>query len=176
VRFGRGLLHVWQNLAPFRVLPLGDYQDSKISHGLLRIVRKHTDEERGDIIRRLDELVASSAASSYSLWFRNCEHIAFAATRALSRNDSELKLMALQARDPAGPDGRRVEGPGAPSWVSLQVSHVLFTLARFKLQLIGSYCLYRLSLFASDMALVFPWRDEAYPVKVMLLILLLLLL
>ncbi|KAJ1617748.1 hypothetical protein T492DRAFT_1097425 [Pavlovales sp. CCMP2436] len=154
--FGQGLLHVWRNLATFRKLPLADYQDSRHAHGLLRIMRKHTDEERDSIILRLNELVCKH--ESYSLWFRNCEHAAFCATRALSRTDSELKLEPSLSWDGA-------VGPKAPAWISLQVSHVLFTLARFKLQLIGTYALYRLSLFASDMAFFYPWRDEAYAVK-----------
>lgn len=139
-----GLMYLWRNLAPFGKLPLHDYQDSRHAHGLMRIVRHYTDAERDEILKRLDRLLTDY--ESYSLWFRNCEHAANAAT--------------LHGSDAAAPPTS-----GTPAWVSQQVSFVLFTLARFTLQLVGTYCLYRLSLFAGDMALVFPWLDEAYHVK-----------
>lgn len=158
-----GISHLWRNLAPFAKLPLADYQDSRHVHGLLRIVRQYTDAERDEILRRLDGLVCEH--ESYSLWFRNCEHAAFAAT--LSRVNSERALSEKASAPKVAERQPQLSRPasGTPAWVSLQVPHVLFTLARFKLQLIGTYCLYRLSLFAGDMALVFPWLDEAYHVK-----------
>ncbi|KAG8459144.1 hypothetical protein KFE25_002551 [Diacronema lutheri] len=158
----QGVSHLWRNLAPFRKLPLHDYQDARHAHGLLRIVRHSSDAERDEVISRLDVLLAQH--ESYSLWFRNCEHAAFAAT--LSRINSDCNLRGGADGGDAG-CARTSPMPrsSTPFWVSLQVPHVLFTLARFKLQLVGTYCLYRLSLFASDMALVFPWLDEAYHVK-----------
>jgi hypothetical protein len=152
-----GVSHLWRNLAPFKQLPLHDYQDSRHAHGLLRIVRNYDEPERAAIINRLEELL--HRYESYSLWFRNCEHAAFATT--LSRINSSDRLVLRERSD----EHLRPPDSSLSTWVSLQVPHVLFTLARFKLQLVGTYCLYRLSLIASDMALVFPWLDEGYHVK-----------
>jgi hypothetical protein len=150
-----GLLSLWRDIAPYKQIHLSDYQDSRHEHGLLRVVRRYSDDERDAIIARLDELLTKY--ESYSLWFRNCEHVAFATT--LSRISSEHALLREQGSVEKRPNSSHA------TWESLQVPHVLSTLARFKLQLIGTYCLYRLSLFGCDMALVFPWLDEFHHVK-----------
>lgn len=148
-----GFMHLCRNLASFKQLPLHDYSDSRHPHGLLRIVRRYSEAERDEIIRRLAALLENY--ESYHLFFRNCEHVANATT--LSRIGSEHMFRTAGAPSPTSKSRQ--------TWVSPQVPHVLFTLVRFALQLVGAYSLYHLSMHCCDLALVWPWFREAPEIK-----------
>lgn len=149
-----GFSHVWRNLAPFHRLALHDYSDARQPNGVLRVVRRCDAEQRDEIVHRVETLLCRKNSVTYSVFFRNCEHAAFATTISRSESDEALDLRSLPSPSPRG-----------RHWESPQVPHVLWTLLRFLIQVAGAFSLYRISSYCRSLSFFWPWFAEAPDVQ-----------